>query len=140
VAATALLLYAGQKAYMAVRGEIGMPASPAPDWVQAQHQHPALEQAGNAALGVMTAMLALATITRWGSRIPRWLLLRSLAVASVLLSMGAAVDIWRMGRDPDNPTATAVLEAAWTVVQIAAWFVVVFSYALRTRPTRDVLR
>ncbi|WP_329382608.1 DUF3995 domain-containing protein [Streptomyces sp. NBC_01351] len=127
LAAGGMLVYAGLKVYMALRGEIGMPGSPAPPEVQARFEHPALAQAGNAALGVGAAAVAWAAVARWGARIPRWLLLGALALAVVMQLAGAVVTVARGG------PGMSLSDWAMSGVQLAAWCVVTVSYAARTR-------
>ncbi|AJT66387.3 hypothetical protein T261_4748 [Streptomyces lydicus] len=131
-----MLVYTAQKVYMTARGEVGMPGHPAPASVQAQFEHPALAQAGNASLGVITALVALATVTRWGSRIPRWMLLGALTLALVMQSLGAVITIQRAGLDLAHPGWGAAWEVLSGGVQIVAWCVTVVSYGQRTRRPR----
>jgi hypothetical protein len=132
VSAATMLGYAGQKIYMACVGKIGMPGKYAPEYVQERFHHPALDQAGNAALGLLVVLVVLATVMRWGARLPRLPLLAALAVASVMFSLGLAIDLHRTGLDPTDPTWWA-LDVVAALVQIGAWFVVVGSYAARSR-------
>lgn len=124
VAVATAIVYAGQKVYMAAIGKIGMPGHLAPESVQAQFQHPGLAQAGNAAIGLLAGALALATITRWGARIPRWMLRTALLVTLTMLTMGAAITVYR---------AELLFEVVLALTQTAAWFVAVGSYHLRSR-------
>ncbi|MEU9120959.1 DUF3995 domain-containing protein [Streptomyces sp. NPDC048506] len=135
LATAGMLVYAGQKVYMAVRGEIGMPGSPAPDSVQAQFTDAAFAQAVNASLGVVAALVASATVMRWGSRIPRWMLLCALALAFVMQSLGAAITVRRAGLGPAHLGGGAVLDVLWGGSQLAAWLVLTVSYFARTRRT-----
>ncbi|WP_181923478.1 DUF3995 domain-containing protein [Streptomyces inhibens] len=127
-----MLVYAVQKVYMAARGEVGMPGHPAPDSVQAQFEHAAFAQAANASLGVVAALVALATVTRWGSRIPRWTLLSALTLTLVMQSLGAAITLRRTDFDLAHLGGSAVFETLSGGVQIAAWLVVAMSYYVRT--------
>lgn len=128
------LVYVGQKVYMAMRGEVGMPGHPAPAQVQAQFAHPGLAQAGNASLGLLAVLVAWATIARWGARIPRWTLLCALAPTAVLQSLGAVITIQRTDFDLAHLGWGPVYEAVTGSVGIAAWVVVAVSYFLRSRP------
>ncbi|MEU9497431.1 hypothetical protein [Streptomyces sp. NPDC048196] len=132
------LVYVGQKAYMAARGEVGMPGHPAPAEVQAQFAHPGLAQAGNASLGLLAVVVAWATIARWGARIPRWALLCALALAAVLQSLGAVITVQRTDFDMVRLGWGPVYEAVMGSVGIAAWVVVTVSYFLRSRPHAGV--
>ncbi|MFG2289735.1 hypothetical protein ACGFOU_27140 [Streptomyces sp. NPDC048595] len=132
-----MLVYIAQKVYMAGRGEIGMPGHPAPDSVQARFAHAGLAQAANAALGALAATVALATVTRWGARIPRWALCCALVLALVMLSLGAVATLGR----PDVVGGRLGWSGVWESLreggQLGAWLVVAVSYGLRTRPPRD---
>ncbi|MFD8542397.1 hypothetical protein [Streptomyces sp. NPDC059649] len=128
------LVYVGQKAYMAARGEVGMPGHPAPAHVQAQFAHPGWAQAGNASLGLLAVWVAWATIARWGERIPRWVLLCALALTAVLQSLGAVITLQRADFDLAHLGWGPVYEAVTGSVGIAAWIVVTVSYFLRSRP------
>ncbi|MFI9309792.1 hypothetical protein [Streptomyces triculaminicus] len=127
------LVYVGQKVYMAAHGRVGMPGHPAPASVQAQFEHPGLAQAGNASLGLVAALVAWATVARWGDRAPRWALLSALAVAAVMQSLGAVITIGRADLAPGHLGWNAVYEVASGSVGLAAWAVVTASYWLRTR-------
>ncbi|TJZ57134.1 hypothetical protein FCH28_06645 [Streptomyces piniterrae] len=131
-----MLVYTAQKVYMAARGEVGMPGHPAPAAVQAQFEHAGLAQAGNASLGLIAALVALATVTRWGSRIPRWMLLCAVSLASVMQSLGAVIMIQRADLDLAHLDGSAAFEVVSGGVQIAAWLVVATSYYVRSRPAR----
>ncbi|GHC39888.1 hypothetical protein GCM10010507_12330 [Streptomyces cinnamoneus] len=128
------LVYAGQKVYMAARGEIGMPGHPAPAHVQAQFEHPGWAQAGNAALGIVAALVPWSTITHWGARIPRWALLCALALATVLQLLGGLITLQRADLDLAHLGWGSAYEAVAGGVGIAAWIVVLVSYCLRSRP------
>ncbi|WP_310722983.1 hypothetical protein [Streptomyces sp. N2A] len=128
------LVYVGQKVYMAMRGEVGMPGHPAPAQVQAQFAHPGLAQAGNASLGLLAVLVAWATIARWGGRLPRWALLCALAPTAVLQSLGAVITIRRTDFDLAHLGWGPVYEAVTGSVGIAAWVVVAMSHFLRSRP------
>ncbi|MEV7519201.1 hypothetical protein [Streptomyces sp. NPDC091371] len=127
VAGGGMLVYAGLKVYMALRGQIGMPGSPAPPEVQARFEHPALAQAGNAVLGAGAAVVVWAAVARWGARIPRWALLGALALAVAMQLAGAVATVARAGG------GASPLDWALSGVQLAAWGVVTVSYAARTR-------
>lgn len=116
---------------LALRGEAGLPGFPAPvrpgvDVVAAQ--------LGNASVGVVGALLALAALRRWG-RLPWFLLVVGLAVATLSEGIGAAVLVARVlrvvdgfaalppGPAPAVGAAYAVLTAAlfaWTTVIVAS--------------------
>ncbi|MFI6765293.1 hypothetical protein [Streptomyces sp. NPDC050355] len=132
-----MLVYTVQKVYMAGRGEIGMPGHPAPESVQAQFAHAGLAQAANAALGALAATVALATVTRWGARIPRWVLCCALTLALVMLSLGAVATIGRPDFGWGHLGWSGVLGSLREAVQLGAWLVVAVSYGLRTRRPRD---
>lgn len=101
-AAASALGYSAMKVYMAAKGQIGLPGFPASEAETARHDSPAADQLGNAALGLVGAALALATVQRWGRVVPRWLLLVGLAVASALEGFGAAVLVARALRLTDG--------------------------------------
>jgi hypothetical protein len=136
VAVAELLVYSAQKVYMAVRGEIGMPGHPAPAAVQAQFAHAGLAQAGNAALGALAALVALASVTRWGARIPRWALCCALTLSLVVLSLGAVATLGRTDFAWGHVGWGEVLGFVRDGAQFGAWLVVAVSYGLRTRPPR----
>jgi hypothetical protein len=136
VSTTTGLSYVGQKIYMACVGKIGMPGRYAPEYVQERFHHPALDQAGNAALGLLVVVLVLATVMPWGARLPRVPLLAALVVASVVFSDGAAIDLQRAGLDLTSPTWSASWHVMSDLVEISLWFVVVVSYAVGSRRPR----
>ncbi|GAB7035794.1 hypothetical protein JCM4914_72550 [Streptomyces platensis subsp. malvinus] len=133
------LVYVGQKVYMAARGEVGMPGHPAPAHVQAQFAHPGLAQAGNAALGLLAAVVAWATTARWGARLPRWALLCALAPTVVLQWLGALLILQRADLALTHLGWGPLYEAVAGSVGIVAWIVVAVSYVRRSRP-RAVVR
>ncbi len=128
-----MLMYTGLKLYMAARGEIGMPGSPAPEAVQARFEHPAAAQAGNALLGVVAAAVVAATVTRWGGRIPRWAVLGALALGLLLQALGMAVTLGRQGLDVLSGDWAAAADGLGGAAQLTAWCVVIVSYHRRTR-------
>ncbi|GHG81114.1 hypothetical protein [Streptomyces griseocarneus] len=127
------LVYVGEKMYMAAHGQIGMPGHPAPASVQAQFEHPGLAQAGNASLGIVAALVAWATVARWGGRIPRWMLMSALTLTAVTQSLGAVVTVWRADFGSVGPGWRAVYETVSGSAGLLAWAVVAVSYWLRTR-------
>ncbi|MEU9303815.1 hypothetical protein [Streptomyces sp. NPDC048269] len=139
LAVASMLVYSGLKVYMAARGEIGMPGHPAPEAVQARFEHPALAQAGNALLGALAAGVALATVTRRGAGIPRWMLLGALAVALVMQALGVVITLRREGLDPASGGWGVVADGVASAAQLAAWCVVGVSYFLRTRAPREAV-
>jgi len=83
VAALFSLEYAVGKAIMAARGELGVPFHPAPASVDLDGNI-AVAQLGNAGLGVLSMLVALAFVQRWGRHVPRALL--ALGAGAALLS------------------------------------------------------
>ncbi len=136
VATATMVSYVGQKIYMTWIGKIGMPGKLAPQYVQDSFAHPAIDQAGNVVLGVLAVLLVLATVMRWGARIPRLPLLAALVVALGMESAGAAIGIHRTALDPTVATWSVAFDVVVGVAQISAWFVVVGSYARRSRRPR----
>jgi hypothetical protein len=71
VAAAFGLEYAVAKVIMAGRGERGVPGHPAPAGATGSFAPDVVvAQLGNAALGLVTVLVALALVQRWGRRIP----------------------------------------------------------------------
>ena len=136
VAATGWFGYAVQKVYMAAIGKIGMPGSVAPEHVQVQYDHPSLAQAGNAALGVFTAIVVLATVQRWARWIPARVLLTVLAAASVPVVAGVVITLTRLPASANGVAWWEVLDGLLYGLQVVAWLVVVATYARRTRDAR----
>ncbi len=89
VAALFSLEYAVGKAIMAARGELGVPLHPAPASVDFDGNI-AVAQLGNASLGVLSMLVALAFVQRWGRHVPRWLLALG-AGASLLSGLAGAL-------------------------------------------------
>ena len=136
VAATGWLEYAAEKVYMAAIGKIGMPGRVAPERVQVQYDHPSLAQAGNAALGVFTAVVVLATVQRWARWIPARVMLTVLAAASVPVVAGVVITLTRLPGNVDGVAWWEVLDGLLYGLQVLAWLVVVATYARRTRDAR----
>ena len=90
VAALFSLEYAVGKAIMAARGELGVPFHPAPASVDFDGNI-AVAQLGNASLGVLSMLVALAFVRRWGRHVPRGLLALGAGAALVSGSAGAIV-------------------------------------------------
>jgi hypothetical protein len=139
VAAAGWLGYATQKIYMAAIGKLGMPGGVAPERVQVQYDHPSLAQAGNAALGVLTAVVVLATVQAWARRIPARVLLTVLAAASVPVVAGVVITLTRLPDNADGAAWWERLDGLLYGVQVLAWLVVVATYARRTRAARAAL-
>ncbi len=121
---------------LAVRAEPGLPGFPAPprpgvDVVAAQF--------GNAGLGALGALLALTALRRWG-RLPRYLLLAGLALATLSETAGTVVLVARVLRLVDGfgalpPGPGPALGAGYATLT-AALFVATTVIAART-PLRD---
>jgi len=78
------LLYAVSKIVMAARGELGGLGHPAPrERYERFSGDVVAAQLGNAALGLLTAVIALALVQRWGRRVPAAVLAAGAAVALV---------------------------------------------------------
>jgi hypothetical protein len=91
-AAILALEYAVAKIVMAARGELGLPGHPAPPEAYERFSGDVVAaQLGNAALGLLTAALALALVQRWGRRVPTALLAAGSVVA---LAGGIAGPSW----------------------------------------------
>ncbi|MEU3778507.1 hypothetical protein AB0F11_35965 [Streptomyces sp. NPDC032472] len=132
VTVAAMLVYAVSKVYMALRGEVGMPGSPAPTSVQARFAHPAAAQAANALLGAAAGAAAWATVSRRGARLPRWTVLCAAVPACAMAALGAAVTLVGPQSGLGRSGWGVVIDAVWGGVQVAAWLVLVVSYAVRT--------
>jgi uncharacterized membrane protein YeaQ/YmgE (transglycosylase-associated protein family) len=86
------LQYAVSKVVMAARGELGVPWHPAPPEAYERFSGDVVaSQLGNAALGLLSAAIALALVQRWGRWIPATLLAAAAAVALVSSVAGAVV-------------------------------------------------
>lgn len=90
-ACLAALGYTAMKVVLAWRGELGLPGFPAP---ARPGVDPWTAQLGNAALGVLGALLALAALRRW-CRGVQFALALALACAASLETFGAAVLVAR---------------------------------------------
>jgi hypothetical protein len=88
-----MLGYAVGKAVFAVEGRLGFPSGPAvPAAEQAAYfLNPSVAQALAAVSGVLGAALALATVSGFGRRVPRKLLLVGVLLLVVGVGAGAAV-------------------------------------------------
>ncbi|WP_163509905.1 DUF3995 domain-containing protein [Fodinicola acaciae] len=92
-AAALALVYVAYKVWFAIDGRLGIPGGP-PMYGQV-----ALPQLGNASLGLLAATLAVATVSGWGRRIPRWLLAPACWLTAVMFCLGiVAVGMQLAGR------------------------------------------
>ncbi|MDA0173493.1 DUF3995 domain-containing protein [Solirubrobacter taibaiensis] len=130
VAALFSLEYVVGKTIMAARGELGMPGHPAPPEATEQFTGDiATAQLGNAALGLVTLVLALAFAQRWGRRVPRPVLAVG-AVLSVLSGIaGAFVVVASLTGLREDHGQWGLDSLALTVVPLGAW-VVLAAHAL----------
>ena len=91
--AVLMIGYAVGKAVFAVEGRLGFPSGPIvpPDAAEAYFLNPALAQAFAAISGLAGAALALATVSSFGRRVPRKLLLAGVLLLAVGVGAGAVV-------------------------------------------------
>jgi hypothetical protein len=86
------LEYALAKAFMAARGELGLPGHPAPrEAYEGFSGSVVAAQLGNAAVGLLSLAIALALVQGWGRRIPASVLAAGAATALASSLAGAAV-------------------------------------------------
>lgn len=97
-ACLAALGYTVAKGVLAARGELGLPGFPAP---LRPGVDPWNAQLGNAVLGVLGALLALAALRQWRRRVQITLAV-ALALAALLETVGAAVLVARTLRLTDS--------------------------------------
>ena len=123
--------YAVSKIVMAIRGELGVVGHPAPREVTESFTGSvAGAQLGNAGLGVLTVIVALALVHRWGRRIPSALLAAG-AFASVGCGIaGVAVVVASLTGLREDHGQWGVDSLVLGVVSLAAW-VVLAGAALR---------
>ena len=129
------LYYAISKIVMAARGELGGLGHPAPPERYERFSGDIVTaQLGNAALGLLTAAIALALVQRWGRRVPAAVLAAGAAVALVSGIAGLVVvatsltglrkDHGQWGIDSPYDMLSLVLGlaslAAWLVLTVAA--------------------
>ncbi|SHE58408.1 DUF3995 domain-containing protein [Streptoalloteichus hindustanus] len=130
-----LLVYAGAKAYLAAEDRLGIPGGPrVPAEAYQQLDHVWARQLGLAGMGVLAAVLALATVRPWGRRIPRWLVLTALGVQFVLSAMGASAIVTGVFLGPDPLGWPQFLGVLHSVAGLALWGVMVWSYLDRHAP------
>ncbi|GAA0246531.1 hypothetical protein [Cryptosporangium japonicum] len=123
--ATGLLVYAGQKAYYAAQGRLGIPGGASvPTSAYAELGHVAARQWTLASLGLLGAALALSTVFA-----RRRLLLVPLWVALLPMLAGAPYLIATAGRETLGGLARGV---AVTLL----WLAMTWSYQVRSRPRR----
>jgi hypothetical protein len=96
VCAAALLVYAVEKGWYATEGKLGLPGGPrVPDEVYAELPTSHYVSGPSRRSGLFGALLALATVLRWGGRIPRWIMLALLWGALVPLRQSPGVRVRR---------------------------------------------
>ncbi|WP_152360751.1 hypothetical protein [Microlunatus speluncae] len=74
------MIYVAEKIYLAAIGTVGMIGSPASPAAAAAVADPAAAQLGNAAFGLLPALVSLVAILPLGRRVPRPLLLTALCL------------------------------------------------------------
>ena len=141
IAALLGLHYVAGKLVMAARGELGLPDHPAPPEAYERFAGDvALAQVGNAALGSVTVLIALAFVLPWGRRLPA-VALAAGATGALLSGLAASAvvvaSITGLREDHGQWTALAlatdaVALPAWTVLAVAGWRAV----RLPVRPVR----
>lgn len=137
VACAGGLIYAALKARMALLGEVGLPGLLATPGAGGQAETVAWQQAGNLALGLLAALVALAMVSRWGRQLPRAALLVAGWGGVVALASGAAVVLGRaLGPlvAPGGGLASASpLLAAYLIAWAAAWGLMSWRYTRTSR-------
>ncbi|MFB9431763.1 DUF3995 domain-containing protein [Streptoalloteichus tenebrarius] len=129
-----LLVYAGAKAYMAAEGRLGLPGGPrVPPESYQQYDHVWARQLGLAGMGVLAAVLALATVRPWGARIPRWMVMAALGVQFVFSAMGASVIVHNALLGPEPLDWSQALATLHSVGGLALWIAMVWAYLGRSR-------
>jgi len=123
------LEYVVAKVIMAARGELGVPGHPAPPEVSERFSGDVVAaQLGNAAVGLVTVLIALALVQRWGRRLPAAALAAGagaaliggisgcLVVAASLTGLREDHGQWGV----DSLVLGAAPLAAWLVLTVAA--------------------
>ncbi|GAA3396992.1 hypothetical protein [Cryptosporangium minutisporangium] len=136
--ATLFLGYAAGKAYYATQGRLGLPGgATVPPEAYEQLGYVPQRQWALAALGLVAALLAVATVVprdgavaRWLP--PRWLILTGLWGALVPLAAGVPFVVFRLATDGWSAVGSALQSA----VLAGLWLTMVLSYQRRTRELR----
>ena len=125
------LEYAVAKAVMAARGELGVPGHPAPPEAAARFDGDIVTaQLGNATLGVVTAVLALAFVMHWGRRIPALLLAAAAGAALIGGIAGVAVVVMSLTGLREDHGQWGIDSLVLGVAPLAAWAVLT-AHAIR---------
>ncbi|GLZ76632.1 hypothetical protein Afil01_14390 [Actinorhabdospora filicis] len=129
IAALGGLAYAASKIHFAVRGELGIDGFEATPEANAAFGDATAAQLGNAALGVITAALALALLRRW----PRWVEV-GLHIASwgalLLIGAGFVGFALRAAGVVSNADGMPVNGWSWVTVTLGAVWVGAWGYGL----------
>jgi hypothetical protein len=134
VCAAALLVYAVEKGYYATQGKIGIPGGPhVPDSAYQEMHHIALRQWTLSTVGLVGALLALATVTPPGKYVPRPLMLLVLWGALVPMAAGAPYVVHDVLTRDDYSTADRVAGLVRPAVQLGIWVAMAWSYQRRSR-------
>jgi Protein of unknown function (DUF3995) len=118
------LEYAVAKVVMAAREELGLPGHPAPQ--EAYERFPGdivAAQLGNAALGLLTAALALALVQRWGRRVPTAVLAAGAIVALAGSIAGAVVVVTSLTGLREDHGQWGIDSLLHGIASLAAWVV-----------------
>jgi len=127
------------KATYAVQGKLGVPGGPeVPPSAYEELGHVGLRQGTLAAMGVVGAVLALASVQAWGQRVPRWLMLLAMWGALVPMLAGAPFVLSSLV-DGSQPLGSRLLGGARSLASLGLWGAATLLYQRRSRQwrTRD---
>jgi hypothetical protein len=133
VACGCALAYAAMKVALAADGAAGLPGFPATAEVNAAYSQIALRQLGNGTLALVAAVVALATVRRWGGAVPRPLLIVVTWLGWLALVAGAGVLVARYcsltsSFAPIERNVTSTLVVAIAVVWVVSWGTMAWGY------------
>lgn len=134
--ATALFVYAVEKAYYAGQGRLGIPGGPTvPDSDYQDLPHVALRQWTLSALGLAGALLVLAGVTGAGRSVPRRLML--LALWGALVPMVAGLPyVLGDGWTGTESFGHRLVGGVRPIAQVGVWVAMAWSYQVRSRVLR----
>lgn len=128
------LEYAVAKVVMAERGQLGVPGHPAPPEAYERFSGDVVAaQLGNAGVGLVSVLIALALVQRWGRRIPAALLAAGAGVALLSGIAGAAVVAGSLAGVREDHGQWGIDSLALGLAPLAAWAVLTVAAARAAR-------
>uniref|UniRef100_A0AAU2JKM1 Uncharacterized protein n=1 Tax=Streptomyces sp. NBC_00049 TaxID=2903617 RepID=A0AAU2JKM1_9ACTN len=131
VSAVDQLVYAGQKGYYATQGRLGLPGGPPVAATQYTDTYDvALAQWTLASMGLLSVVIALATVRPWGGLVPRPLLLLGLW-GTAALAAASQIHVAQEALSGSGPAGWSGWAAVQGIAGLCLWLAMAWLFTRR---------